>query len=293
MILKFDKPITIDEARELYNDKVKFLSSVNAYPNIIGIEFNTNPQHIFKRKRIEPRITRKANKILERYSKRIETIWDETFSSAIRSLGPRKEEKLNITERDREFVKDILDSMVNDMRDEAKTRYAEAFKLGKVRGQILTNQEVDDEDLSTDEQKVINEHLDRNEEYLAAFSADIQENMDRVMTEQPYFDIADLEAAVKEKVQEPKKSRARMYAMAALGLITAGMVWAMSQADEEEGHRKIRGGFWTIHPEEGQGGVVCDGCLANSSKWFTIEEFEREYQTNNCLTRCRCDLDLL
>jgi len=52
MILKFDNPMTLEEARELYNDNVKFITSIESYPNISSIEFDHDPRDIFKRKLI-------------------------------------------------------------------------------------------------------------------------------------------------------------------------------------------------------------------------------------------------
>ena len=51
------------------------------------------------------------------------------------------------------------------------------------------------------------------------------------------------------------------------------------------------GGYWTPHPAEGMGGEICPGCEENIGKFFTWNEFDTEYQSNNCLTNCRCDLD--
>ena len=82
-----------------------------------------------------------------------------------------------------------------------------------------------------------------------------------------------------------------MYPLAILGLITAGVVYSIVKFREQFPDAAPAGGYWTPHPDEGQGGEICTGCDSNIGKFFTWEEFEREYQSNDCLTRCRCDLD--
>ena len=75
MILKFDKPINIKDARQQYNNRVKFITTTEDYPNVTAIEFDSDPRYIFKRKIVAPRVTRKSNKIIDKYNKKIDLIY--------------------------------------------------------------------------------------------------------------------------------------------------------------------------------------------------------------------------
>lgn len=291
MILKFNQPISIEEARSQYNDNVKFLSNTESYPKVYGIEFDVNPQRIFKRKAIDPKITKKANKIVSVYSKAIERKWDKIFIHIIQSINSiRKQDEIKLTQEEKNHLLTNVDELTSEIQSEASKRFKEAYKLGKMRGQIMSNQELDD-DISNDEDAIIEDKLDENEEYLLNFSKDLKLDLNAIM-EQPYEDYDQLINAVKEK-QKSKKSRMLMYALAALGLVVAGTIYALKQADESLGHTIVHGGYWIIHPDEGKGGPVCDGCEKNNGKWFSLDEFESEHGTNECLTNCRCDLDTI
>jgi len=56
MILKFDKTISLEKAREYYNNNVYFISSTGTYPNVTAVEFKGDPRFIFKRKIVAPSI---------------------------------------------------------------------------------------------------------------------------------------------------------------------------------------------------------------------------------------------
>ena len=79
MILKFDTPLDIKEARMLYNDGVKFISSSENYPLISAVEFSGDPKLIFKRDALEPKITKKLNKAIKNYETKITRIWTRFF----------------------------------------------------------------------------------------------------------------------------------------------------------------------------------------------------------------------
>jgi len=289
MIIKFDRPITIEEARNQYNNTVKFLTSTESYPTITGIEFDeTAHQTIFKKEAIDPKVTKQANKIIGKYSKSIVEDWKDAFTEIRNILGKsHKQETLRITKEQKDNVRRILKALNNTISSEAKERYRDAFQLGKLRGQVISRQEVDT-DLTEKDEQDIEERLLENEQYLAAFSKDLQADMDKIM-DQPYETLEELEEAVlnEEKV---RKSRALMYPLAILGLITAGTILTLKVAKEEQGEVELANGQWTLHPIEGLGGEVCEGCLNNAGKWFSLDKFLDEYQQQDCLTNCRCDL---
>jgi hypothetical protein len=291
MIIKFDKPVSLEEIHKLYNDNVKFITSTETYPAVDSIEFDIDPRYIFKRKLVSPKVTKKANKILKAYNTKIETLWSTAFQSvkeSIRNLN--KAEKIDITDEQKATTFAIIGALKDGLQEEATNQFTEAYKLGKIRGQVLSDQEIDDE-LDDEDQKNVDDRLAENEEYLAVFSNDLQNDLDRLYMEGPFDSYEELDDLMTQEVEKPKKSRALMYAMAALGLVVLGMIRSLKQADPELGEVKIRGGYWTVHPDEGQGGEICAGCRKNSGKWFTLAEFEKAYQNQNCLTHCRCDLD--
>lgn len=293
MILKFNTPISLNKARGYYNNNVQFITSTMDYPNITAVEFKGDPRFIFKRKIIAPKVSKKSNKIVGKYNKSIKRLWNGTFNTIIESIKVlSKQEKIIINIQQKDAATKLLNNMKTNLSKEARKRFLEAYRLGKLRGQILSNQELDDE-LNKEDEKIIQDRLDQNEVYLAAFTDDIQTDMDKILIiDEPYDSIAEIEELVKENIQEPKEARASMYSMAALALVTAGMVKALDEADPELGEIIHRDGIWTLHPDENAGGEVCDGCLKNSGKRFSIQEFDQEYHTNDCLTNCRCDLDM-
>lgn len=291
MILKFDEPITLEEARELYNDNVKFITSVESYPEVSSIEFTVNPKDIFKRKAISPKVTKQADKIVTRYKNTIENIWDYIFDKIKEDLKEGLEKQVTISDRRKAIARGRIKELRRRLISEASGRFEDAFKLGKLRGQVISNQELDD-GLSQSDQAKIDERMDQNESFLAAFALDLDKGLDKLL-DREYHSFLELEEAITEEIEKPKKSRALMYALAALGLIAAGTIAAVKEAKEDLGHFKLTGGRWTIHPSEGQGGPVCPGCLENSGRWMTVDEFDKEYQSNDCLTNCRCDLDML
>ena len=289
MILKFDSPITLIEARELYNDNVKFITNTKSYPNISSIEFESDPRDIFKRKLIAPKVTKQADKIVNRYRNTIENIWDYVFNKIKQDLKEGLEKQVTISDRRRLIALGRIRELKRRLISEARDRFEDGFRLGKLRGQVISNQELDDSFSKTDEEK-IEERLDENEAYLVAFADNLEVALDQLM-DREFHSFEELDLAIEEEIQEPKRSRAKMYALAALGLVAAGTIAAFTIADPKLGHFKPTGGVWTIHPNEGLGGPVCSGCLTNSGRWFTIDEFEDEYQNQDCLTNCRCDLD--
>jgi len=290
MIIKFDKPILLEKARETYSDCVKFITTTESYPNVFGVEFDCNPRLIFKKDTISPKVTKQINKIIKRYENKITRNWNRSFKTikSILTSSVEKQESFIILDEQKQKALSEVDSLYDDFETSAEKPYTDAFKLGKMRGQVLSDQEIDDTLMDEDNEEIKN-YLLENKEYLSRFGEDTKKDLIALM-DLPYEDQTQLEAALETKVQKPKKARALLYAMAVLGLLVAGTIVALKQAKEERGERVIRGGVWTSHPDEGMGGEVCEGCLDNIGKWFDLDDFWDEYQNNNCLNRCRCDL---
>lgn len=290
MLIKFDSPIPLTEARNTYKDCVKFITTTQSYPNIEAIEFTCDPQHIFKRKALDPKVNKKANRIISNYKKEIESIWNTYFTKIKQVLDKtKKKEEIRATKEDKKKISALLATMMTKFDDLAEDPFTDAYKLGKTRGQIITRQEIDDE-ISDDDQDNIDKELKENTEYLDNFEDDLNSDIDSVL-DRAFVSHSEMQQAIEDKVEKPRKSRALLYALATLGLVVLGTVIAIKTAKEELGHFVPKGGIWTIHPDEGKGGEVCDGCQANSGQFFTIMEFLREHGTNDCLSNCRCDLD--
>ncbi len=288
MIIKFDKPMILKKAREIYTDNVSFITTTKSYPNIVAIEFPEELQkRIHKKRRLSPKVTKMANKIIEKYQRKIDKIWKKRFAEIKQAVRTTKKAA---TPAQREQVKKILELLRNDLVEEATDRFEEGFKLGKLRGQIITNQELDFNTISGAEQKLIDKRMEENIAYVEAFADDIGASVQKVL-EEPFDTLLDLEDAITEKVEEPKKARMNMYPLAILGLITAGAIYVITKLRDQFPDAASPGGYWTSHPDEGLGGEICDGCDANIGKFFTWEEFEKAYQNQDCLNNCRCDLD--
>ena len=289
MILKFDSPMDIREARLRYNDSVTFISSSEDYPKVSSIEFSGDPKLIFKRDAIEPKVNKKLTKLSKTYERKITRIWNHTFKEIKDALqGVSKAETFKASKEQKDKVHEAIAGFVVSMSDAAEKPYKEAYALGKMRGQVLSGQEVDS-DTTPENDAEVEGLLDSNAEYLTGFGNDITDDLDEVL-DQEYPTHDALMEAIDDNVKTPKLGRALMYAAAILGAAVAGTIDSLKEAKPSEGHRAITGGIWTVHPDEGKGGEVCDGCEENSGRWFTLDEFNAEYGSNNCLSRCRCDL---
>lgn len=288
MILKFDRPITIQEARLQYNDSVSFLTSSSSYPHVSAIEFDGDPKLIFKRDALEPKITKKLGKIIKGYEKKLARLWKHSVKEIKGSLqGVAKAEDYQISDEEKDNVHEEVAGLLVSMADAAEKPYKEAYKTGKMRGQVLSNQDVDS-DLTSEDDTEIEDLLDKNSQYLTGLGNDLTDDLDSVMG----MDYPTRDAALEAIDAQAAKTwnRIKMYAAAIVGVAVVATVLSLKEAVPEMGHRKITGGIWTIHPDEGKGGEVCDGCEANSGRWFTLDEFMDAYGFQNCLSNCRCDL---
>lgn len=289
MILKFDSPMDIQEARLRYNDSVTFISSPEDYPKVSSIEFSGDPKLIFKRDTIEPKVNKKLTKLSKTYERKITRIWNHTFKEIKEALqGVSKAETFKASKEQKDKVHEAIAGLVLSMADAAEKPFEAAYGLGKMRGQVLSGQEIDS-DMTPENETDVEDLLADNSKYLTNFGNDLTDGLDEAMDEE-YPNDASLFRVVEAEFKTPKLLRALMYAGAIYAAMVAGTHAALREAKPHEGHRVIQGGIWTIHPDEGLGGEVCAGCEENSGRWFTLEEFQDEYGNNNCLNRCRCDL---
>ena len=288
MILKFDSPMDIREARLHYNDSVTFITSSESYPAVSAIEFTGDPKLIFKRDALEPKVTKKVSKVITAYERKIVRVWKHSVKEIKDALhGVSKAEGYRASDGQKNNVHDAVAGLLVSMADAAEKPYYAAYETGKMRGQVISGQEVDTDTTAEDDAEV-ESLLSENAEYLTGFGNDINEGLDEVL-DQEYPTHDKLMEAIDARAAATL-SRLKMYAAAIVGAVVWGTVSALKAAKPEEGHRRITGGIWTQHPDENKGGEVCDGCEENSGKWFTLDEFLAEYGTNNCISRCRCDL---
>ena len=304
MILKFDRPLDIQEARTVYNDTVKFITSSESYPQVSAIEFDGDPQYIFKRQLLSPKVNLQMDKLMSSYQKKIAKQWLLMMKQFRRSVE-------NNPDRAIKAITKELDIRLSTFRDKmtsmAKQMFTRAFKLGKIRAQVMSHQEFDDT-ITPSNKKRIQQLLDTNEKYLVRLcddtktkflkklkdsqvkkfeDNDIQKNFDDLIFSEVFpFGGGDLVTAIAEVLL----SRVISYGFELLKAKIFGEAEALKEADESEGEIEVKGGIWTLHPMEGLGGEVCEGCEANSGRWFTIDEFLDEYGQQNCLNHCRCDL---
>ena len=289
MILKFDRPLDIQEARTIYNDRVTFITSSDEYPKVSAIEFTGDPKLIFKRDALEPKITKKLNKIIKAYEKKITRIWNRSFKEVKEAVViVHKDETFKVSKEQKIQAHEAIAGLITSMADAAEKPYRTAYETGKMRGQILSGQEIDPEITDSDEID-LQDLLDSNAKYLSKFGNDIGDDLDELLDAE-YGSPKELSNAIDTKVKGISFSRALMYAAAIVGAAVMGTINTLKQAKPSEGHRVIGGGIWTPHQDEGLGGEICNGCEANSGKWFSLDEFLVEYGNQNCLSRCRCDL---
>jgi hypothetical protein len=206
--------------------------------------------------------------------------------SKVLNKAPRKLEK-QVPEGDEEKkrkakVTRVLKDLSRTFGLVAPAFLEEAFRVGKERGQGLTGQPLDDEISESDREdllEIIEEHTDYFNNFI---TEDLREALLESIegdypTEDDYFESI-------EQVMDSNQSRLLMYALTALTAFASGFVSAAKEADPDVGEILYEGGFWRTYRDD----RVCSGCEENDGKWMTLEEFLHEYQTNECLTNCRC-----
>lgn len=294
MILKFDVPITLDEALGTYTKTVKFITDSFHYPNVMGIEFDARPDLIVKGRVMSPKIEVKRNKLMANYEKSIGRIYNK-YMKKIRTLLASdivKASIISIPQTKKEEAKKILEEMRSKLHDKAEDLFEDGYKLGKLRSQVLTSQDIDD-DLNDDDYDEIEDQLESNDKYLLGFTDHIQDNLDEVVDGQ-YESYDEVESKIDAKVVEANRNRMLSYAVALGTLITLGTINGLEESDEEVGHTSYKNtkGVWSNHPELGLGGVICDGCHELNGQEMTIEEYRSLKYHQDCLSNCRCRLEL-
>lgn len=326
MRLELDVPQPIEKLRKVYNDKAVFITSTKNYPLVDAIEFTGDYLSVMRKREVPVKVGKQIDKLSRRYEKRLRAIWQEhngailaackapatevekadapTLAQVLAEPDPSRQAVLRqryLKARRDELIRPKIESMKDDLKRAAVPIFAAAFLLGKQRGQILTNQELDDT-LTREDQELLAEKKEWNDAFIDKLSDDNYEAYQETL-EETYEDDAAFLAAF-GKAQEKNDHRlASFAAVAGSVLLAVGMAQATRDVQEIDpdtgeptGEPKIDpdtgapigdvvdGGIWhTSHDEN-----VCDGCEEQDGRWMRVEEFETEAGTNECLTRCRC-----
>jgi len=241
------------------------------------------------RRRIVPLdVKKKVDRLLKKYQHDLTKKWidrtraitnDTTVTKFQKAAHPYEVED---AEQKKSKLKKHLGKLYLGLSAGASPYFADFYKMGKERGQGLTGQPLDDE-LSADDNVALQELIEENDGYLDNFiNSDLYDAYSEIFdneydTEEDFTDALD-------GVASGNEARLLMYAMAGLGALAVGFSSAVQEADITDGEIEYNGGFWhTAHDDN-----VCDGCEEQEDHWMTWDEFENEYQTNDCLTNCRC-----
>jgi hypothetical protein len=161
--------------------------------------------------------------------------------------------------------------------------YRQAYLLGKERGISISGQDFRAA-VSEEAAKKIQNFSDGNKEYLNGFMENLNNKFNDTIDQE--YATKEAEAEAIKRVAVTAEARLALYVTAILGAFAFGMTDGIKEGEEEkeEGEEEVTGIIWITNHDD----AVCEGCASNDGTFFTLEEFEAEYQHNECLTRCRC-----
>lgn len=177
----------------------------------------------------------------------------------------------------------IIASLGLSLSDSALDFYRKAYLLGKERGISISGEEfraaINDEATNK-----LSSLADTNRDYLDGFMKDLNDKFNDTIDQE--YESKETEVEAIKRVAAGAEARLALYVTAILGAFAFGMTDGIKEGEEEKepGEAEVTGIIWTTNHDD----AVCEGCAENDGKFFTLEEFENEYQNNECLTRCRC-----
>ena len=211
-----------------------------------------------------------------------------------------KAEEGDDTKKKRAVIAAALAGLGASLAGNALDYYKRAYLLGKERGVSISGKEFRAA-ITEEAGNRLRGLTAENDEYLKNFMKDLEEKyVDAAQKE-----YASVEAAKEEarRIAQAHEARLAMYAFAALAALALGMTDGIKEAqpapkkpeEPTEGApagdepivveaEVITGIVWVTSHDD----AVCAGCADNDGKFFTFDEFEAEYQQNECLVRCRC-----
>src|SRR3989338_2807374 len=327
-----DSPQALEKLRKIYNDKVTFVTTTKDYPLVTEVEIPGNYLGGMRKRLVAVRVGKKVDKLIARYAKRLDRIWNRYQKEIVNGLSldglhkitPENEvEKVDVptlaqvlSEKDEsrqqvlhmrylkarreKLIKPKLEDMKQELQRTAKPMFESAYLLGKERGQILTNQELSD-DMSDEDEELLAEKEDENDEFVLLLVGNAYSDYEAALDED-YDSEAALLAGIGAAHKKQQYRLASFAGTLGAGLLAVGMSQAIKEiqevdaAGEPTGGVKndpetgeplgdiFEGGYWhTSHDDR-----VCDGCEGNDGAWMTLEDFQEEANTNDCLSNCRC-----
>ena len=327
-----DSPTPIEKLRKTYNDKVTFVTTTQDYPLITEIEMSGNYLGGMRKRLVPVRVGKKVDKLIARYAKRLNRIWNQyqkeivnTLSlEGLKKLSPENEvEKADaptlaqvlsetdetrrqvlhikyLKARQEKLIKPKLEQMKQELQRTAKPMFESAYLLGKERGQILTQQEMDD-DLNDEDEELLEEKAEDNDVFVAALVAGTYDDYEAALGEK-YDTEDDLMTGLRDAHKSQQHRLDSFAATLGAALLAAGMSQAVRDIQEVDADGEptgevktdpetgeplgdvFEGGYWHTREDE----RVCDGCEQNDGAWMTLEDFQEEANTNDCLSNCRC-----
>lgn len=201
----------------------------------------------------------------------------------IASLKKADEEPDSDKEKKKKIIEEILAGLAVSLGSTALDVYKQAYMLGKERGVSISGQDFSRVISEEDNQKLL-DLVDKNQDYINNFIQDLKQKYSDAIDRE--YESQQAEEHELASIMSSSESRLGLYATAALGALgigfTAGLDEANDQTDENES--EVTGIIWVTNHDD----LVCPGCADNDGKFFTFDEFEEEYQNNECLTKCRC-----
>ncbi len=339
MRLVLDEPQSIESLRKVYNDRVTFVTSTGSYPLVSEIEFKGDYHSTLRKRQVPAKIGKRVDREVAKYEKKLTDVWDYyqtrinrilrfedtdliqeilsiekdtvekqeiTLARVLRERSPQRRfilrQRFLRQNKDR-LVRKQLEEMEQELRRVARPPFKSVYKLGKIRGQVLSDQELDDR-LTVSDRRILREKDEWNSKFLNKLTGDSWNHYE-VLLMKEFDDPNELMDALEGLNKEEKKERNRLFLFAAaIGsvLLAAGTARAARDVttDPKTGEEKeeavldeetgipvgvaYKGGTWhTRHDNR-----VCPGCEGNDGKWMTNNDFQAEAGTNECLTRCRC-----
>lgn len=300
-----EAPVPFAELRKTYTSDVEFITDTQSYPNVVGIRYAGPLHKAIKGKLIGKNVGPKVDRLLELYKRHLFRFWDDHVEELVSKLAvaPVAKQDLSDVEEEkkkREVVETVLKGLGTALAADAMDYYKRAYILGKERGVSLSGKDfvrsIDRQDLEK-----LSGLTENNKAFVDNFMKDLSDKYVEAL--QKEYQTKEAEEEQLRRITQAHESRLAMYAFAALGAFALGLTKAIregNQASRAAQTAEVAGEATAealaAAPEEVQGLIwvtnhddaVCPGCADNDGKFFTLEEFEAEYQNNECLVRCRC-----
>lgn len=291
-----ENPVSIYELQKTYHDDVEYISDTSIFPLVTGIMYSGKLHKAIKGKLQPKDVKEKIETLLDSYKKNLFTVWNDHISQINSKLDVKKVQKADDEsdsdkEKKKQVIAGILATLGANLAGTALDYYKQAYLLGKERGVSISGQDFK-EGISEEAGKQINDLNSGNQDYLRGFMNDLETKYSDAIDTEYANDQAEENALA--AVSTASESRLGLYVTAILSALAYGLTDGILEGQDsaredaedngEELPDEVTGIIWITNHDD----AVCDGCADNDGKFFTFDEFEEEYQNNECLTRCRC-----